>query len=299
MPILSKQGRELVRVAVCLRLPIVPELLEPIELIREKYLQLAGSPQQQQQNYHLLIAANVCAVTALGLLIYWAKEYLIGFELDGSLETSCYHPVFMFVGLGLCYGNSAVIFRVLKPVDKLTVKALHTTVHVITIGSLAVGMYAVVKRNVEWSNTNMYSFHSWVGALTIILFLLQFILGFGSYLTTWCSDSFKVALMPVHRFLGSGIFIMGMVSIFTGMTEMSIYMEELTGSLYSTFPAYGTVSNLIQSFIAMFALSIMVILTNPSFRRKEIAKDKVSEREDGSISNGSNSIDKRQICAKL
>ena len=51
MPILSKQGRELVRVAVCLRLPIVPELLEPIELIREKYLQLAGSPQQQQQNY--------------------------------------------------------------------------------------------------------------------------------------------------------------------------------------------------------------------------------------------------------
>ena len=53
----------------------------------------------------LWIIAEWLALISLVLIIYWAKEFYVGFAWDGSGKEFNYHPVFMTLGLVIIYGN--------------------------------------------------------------------------------------------------------------------------------------------------------------------------------------------------
>lgn len=79
------------------------ESIEEMATVRE--LVLAGRSFLHPSLLVLWIIAEWLALTSLVLIIYWAKEFYVGFAWDGTGKEFNYHPVFMTLGLVIIYGN--------------------------------------------------------------------------------------------------------------------------------------------------------------------------------------------------
>lgn len=60
---------------------------------------------------------------------------------------------------------------------------------------------------------NLYSAHSILGMLTVVMFGGQFALGFSAYLIPKWSLAQRKALGPVHTYLGKSIYVVGIATM--------------------------------------------------------------------------------------
>ena len=70
---------------------------------------------------------------------------------------------------------------------------------------------------------NLYSLHSWFGITVVILFSLQWVIGFVSFLYPKLSEGIRKAYLPAHRLWGIIIFIMACATALMGITEKAIF----------------------------------------------------------------------------
>lgn len=70
---------------------------------------------------------------------------------------------------------------------------------------------------------NMYSLHSWLGLSAVILFCLQYVVGFAAYLVPGAKESLRAAIMPLHVYFGLFGFVLAIASAVMGITEKAIF----------------------------------------------------------------------------
>merc|ERR1711935_1112601 len=113
---------------------------------------------------------------------------------------------------------------------------------------------------------NMYSFHSWIGILTVILFSFQWLFGFVIFLFPGLKAQMRAAYLDVHVFFGLTIFVTACAAAFTGFTEKTIF--GLSEFLIANFTGYA---------IFIFTALVIYLATNPRFKRLNMPMNEIKD----------------------
>jgi cytochrome b-561 len=116
---------------------------------------------------------------------------------------------------------------------------------------------------------NLYSLHSWFGLIVLILFCLQWLFGFISFLYPKLSEDIRKAYLPAHRLWGIIIFIMACATALMGITEKAIFSLKD----YKDLPTEGKVLNMFGLMIALFCGLVVYLVTKYDYRRQPEVDD--------------------------
>lgn len=118
-----------------------------------------------------------------------------------------------------------LIYRVLRNTTKLYVKILHGLIQVAVLVFASIALKAAFDSHNKPAKPipNMYSLHSWVGLAAVILFGMQWVCGFVSFLFPKLSDGLRRMYLPHHKFWGVVIFGMCCATALMGITEKAIF----------------------------------------------------------------------------
>lgn len=123
--------------------------------------------------------------------------------------------------------------------------------HLIALLSGIIGVIAVFKFHNESGIPHMYTFHSWIGLSTIILFGLQWIMSFLTFLYPGARSSTRSRVAPWHALIGITIFFMAIVATETGLVQKFIFLG-------LTRNQEGLIVNFIGLLILLFGISVGV-----------------------------------------
>lgn len=118
-----------------------------------------------------------------------------------------------------------LLYRVFRNVTKIYVKLMHAITHIGAFLFATVALKAVFDSHNKAPKPipNLYSLHSWVGLLTVILFCLQWVMGFVSFLYPKLSDALRRLFLPHHKFWGLAIFGLACAAALMGITEKALF----------------------------------------------------------------------------
>ncbi|XP_054712181.1 putative transmembrane ascorbate-dependent reductase CYB561 homolog [Uloborus diversus] len=223
-----------------------------------------------QTCFAMIIFLGILIVT---LVFIWTKVYLGGFgRSDDPLHHFNYHPVCAVIGLVIIYGKGILLFRTVSKKQKHILKWLHTIllllVFILSVISLKTVFDSHDKRLVPIPN--LYSLHSWIGLGTVILFSMQLLCGFLSFLYPGIHTTYRRSYMPYHRFFGITIFVLAVISCHSGI------MEKVKGSLgkeYLNLPPAAFVANFLGVTITIYAVLVVFLAAMPQFRRMPLSDE--------------------------
>nr|XP_026691139.1 cytochrome b561 isoform X1 [Ciona intestinalis] len=168
-------------------------------------------------------------ITMVVLMGVWLNTYMGGFAWDGSGKEFNLHPLCMICGMVFLYGEAALVYRVFRQTEKLKAKIIHGSLLLLAFIAVVVGLVAVFQFHNHGHITNMYSLHSWCGMTTVILFCLQFLIGFLSFLLPGARPSIRKFYLPIHQFFGGAILVLSLVSVISGLDEKLIFKLNQNG----------------------------------------------------------------------
>jgi len=210
------------------------------------------------------IAAQVPGLIAVVMMIVWTSDYRGGFSWGAADPGHAFnwHPLLMTIGMIYLYGNGALIYRVLPPVDqnmKFKLKVLHAT----TMGVVFVLMVVALKAAFDSHDLkdppipNLYTLHSWVGLSAAILFGMQWLSGLLVFLFPVAGAKLRANLLPFHQYYGSAIFALVIAAALMGLLEKAIWA---IGD-YNTKTGEGLVVNFMGLMIICFAVMVTFMLS--------------------------------------
>lgn len=233
------------------------------------YDEIMGSFESRQSFMFFTFLTIVTQIVGLIMVILvgvWMGNYRGGFGWTStpSLEFN-YHPLFMTIGLIFFYGDAILLYRVFRNQKKIHVKIAHGLMHIFAFLFTIVALKTVFDSHnlAKEPIPNMYSLHSWFGLTTVILFGLQWVFGFVSFLYPKLSESVRKAYLPAHRFWGMVIFVMACATALMGITEKAIFSVKN----YSTLPAEGKLLNTFGVLIGVFGLLVVYLTSAYEYRR--------------------------------
>jgi cytochrome b-561 len=140
---------------------------------------------------------GVSAVILVGTLYH--KGVLSTDGYNWKTSPFSFHPLMMIIGLLFCYGNAILSYRTVTRVPKMTVKLIHGSLLVLSLVFALVGFIAVIRAKNESvpPNSHFMSLHAWMGLITLILFVLQWIFGFISFLIPKLSLEARQQYLPM------------------------------------------------------------------------------------------------------
>ena len=168
------------------------------------------------------LASAVAFICALG---WFTRD---GFSwAAGSALVFSWHPVLMTTAFVVLYPNSALLFAhyLPGPDNKATSKPLHAALHLVACLLAVVALVAVFRFHGEATPPipDMYSLHSIVGMLAIVLYMSQFVVGFLAFFKPQFAPTVRARLVTLHAAVGSPV-----LAMLLGATVVSGVLEKLT-----------------------------------------------------------------------
>ncbi|NXG72641.1 CYAC3 protein, partial [Baryphthengus martii] len=160
-------------------------------------------------------------LTCVALSGAWCQRWRGGFSWDGDARTFNWHPVLMVTGMVVLYGAAALVYRLPSSWrgPKLPWKVLHGSLALLAFVLTVLGLAAVFRFHNRQGTPNMYSLHSWLGLVTVLLFSCQWAAGFGAFLLPWAPSWLRAFYKPIHVFFGSTILLLSVASCVSGINE--------------------------------------------------------------------------------
>ena len=116
-----------------------------------------------------------------------------------------------------------LVYRVLRNERKKLLKLIHAGLNGTALVFALFAIWAVIHFHNAKGIPNYYSLHSWIGAMTLTMFSLQYAFGFVSFLFPGIPLNYRTLIMPYHVFLGVTIFIMACATALIGITEKAFF----------------------------------------------------------------------------
>ncbi|XP_039711200.1 plasma membrane ascorbate-dependent reductase CYBRD1 [Pteropus medius] len=215
----------------------------------------------------LLVSALLVGFLSVIFVLVWVLHYRGGLAWDGSLLEFNWHPVLVVTGFVFIQGIAIIVYRLpwTWKCSKLLMKSIHAGLNTVAAILAIISLVAAFDFHNTLQIRNMYSLHSWVGLIVVILYFLQLVLGFFVFLLPLAPPSLRAFLMPIHVY--SGLFIFGTViaTVLTGVTEKLIFSL----STYSTLPPEGVFTNTLGLLVLVFGALIFWIVTRPQWKRPQ------------------------------
>lgn len=217
--------------------------------------------------YLLVLIFELLCLLAIVLITYWGQEYMGGYGWDGTGKMFNWHPVAMVIGMIVLYGNAAISYRLFRTQPKFAIKLLHAALHGLALIFIIVGLVAVFGFHNHNNIANLYSLHSWVGILTVVLFSCQYVLGFSAFLFPKFGDDLRALALKYHQFFGRSILYLAVIASVSGLTEKMLFSA--SKYKWADFPAAGNIANVIGLTLIAIAVLVNYIVYEPDYKRPE------------------------------
>ena len=226
--------------------------------------------------------AHVFGIIAVVLMGIWTGKLYGGFawQSNPGLEFN-WHPLLMTIGMVYLYGNGMLMYRIAPNQKKMSLKIVHAMIMITIFVLVVIALKAVFdSHNLKPCGDdpaklcpipNMYSFHSWIGLTTALLFSMQWALGLVMFLVPGVANNIKALYMPFHVYFGVVIFVCAVASVLLGIKEKVLF--SIGGAGYSKFEEKGVYANVICLFVVIFAVMVVYLVANPNFKRKPIPEE--------------------------
>uniref|UniRef100_A0A146KUG5 Cytochrome b ascorbate-dependent protein 3 n=1 Tax=Lygus hesperus TaxID=30085 RepID=A0A146KUG5_LYGHE len=155
--------------------------------------------------------------------------------------TFVWHPVLMSAGMSYLFGCSAVMFRVIRSVDKFHTKLLHTVIHCVALVISLAGFYLAVAMYSAYDSPHFQTIHGMLGLATVGLFAAQWVISIPVFLWPRAPASIRAPGISVHICVGTGVFVCAAICCLTGFnsreakTESSKTYYKVAGLLHVAF----------------------------------------------------------------
>ncbi|XP_017079225.1 transmembrane ascorbate-dependent reductase CYB561 isoform X3 [Drosophila eugracilis] len=224
----------------------------------------------------IVILSTILLVGVLVLTLFWVMFYRDGFAWSESPKQQFnLHPILMIAGFVTLSGFSILIYRLCRCVKHIYVKLIHMFFHAVAIPCIALGFLSVFDSHEALQKVNFYSLHSWLGFVTMGMFVLQFVIGFFTFLVMLCCEnktySCRSAMVPIHASLGLANFWLAIATSVTGLIEK----ERETVTETGVSPENKLIEHYITSAIGVTLIFIGIIVTFAVRRSNAPASAKV------------------------
>lgn len=215
----------------------------------------------------IFITAQILGIATIILTGLYTGYYWGGFawRSDPGLQFN-WHPLLMAIGMVYLYGNGILTYRIFKDGPKPMLKIVHAVIMISVFILTVIALIAVFDFHNLKSIPNMYSVHSWMGILTVILFSFQWLAGFLIFLKPGLKAHLRGSYLDVHVFFGLMIFVSACATAFTGFTEKTIFG---LGKKYQHYDPEFLVANCTVYSIFIFGALVVYLAVNPKFKRVE------------------------------
>lgn len=163
------------------------------------------------------------SVVALILVVLWAMFHDTDAGYLGGLgwgypEMFNWHPVMMVAGMVICSTEAILAFRAF-PFDKLVNRRVRYMWHIAGVAFVIIGLIAVFSYSNEKNGANLWSLHSWLGVMTISLFLAQVVLGSYLFFNEAADPDMREAYIPFFAWLDIFVYVSACFTAETGIVE--------------------------------------------------------------------------------
>lgn len=214
-----------------------------------------------------LVAAAAVGIVSVIFVLTWVFSYKEGLAWDGGLAEFNWHPVLIVVGFIFLQGIAVVVYRLpwTWQCSKLMMKFIHAGLNLLAFIFAVISLVAVFDFHNAAKIPNMYSLHSWLGLVAVILYCLQLVLGVGMFLIPATPVSWRAAFMPLHAYSGLLLFTSVIAVALMGITEKLIF--GLSNPKYKDSPPEAVFVNILGVLLVVFGALILWIATRPSWKR--------------------------------
>ncbi|XP_070565228.1 transmembrane ascorbate-dependent reductase CYB561-like isoform X2 [Ptychodera flava] len=214
----------------------------------------------------LVLLSQLVGLAGITLIGVWMGK-LGGFGWDGSGKEFNLHPLLMTIGLIFLYAEAILAYRVFRNSKKVYIKSLHGIIHMLAFVCAVVGLKAVFDNHNANNISNMYSLHSWIGLTTVILFGLQLLCGFVTFLFPGLQQSLRAVYLPTHVYFGVFIFGMAVATALMGITEKLLFTLD---EKYHNLPTTAIIANTAGVLLVLFALLVGYVVCNSTWKRRDV-----------------------------
>lgn len=123
------------------------------------------------------------------------------------------------------YFAAILIYRGFRFTRKRALKLTHAIIHASAFFFTVIALIAAFDSHnlAKPPIPNMYSLHSWIGLGAVILFSMQYVVGFAAFLFPTFTEPIKETLMPAHVFFGTCGFVMAIGAALLGISEKAFF----------------------------------------------------------------------------
>eukprot|EP00850_Spirogloea_muscicola_P017780 SM000156S02136 [mRNA] locus=s156:138103:139436:- [translate_table: standard] len=220
----------------------------------------------------LQAATHVLGALATALVAAWTLRFrggLAWFTDQKSLIFN-WHPVLMVAGFIVLFGEGILVYRTF-PGHKQLRKAVHLLTHSVALSSALVGVLAAFRFHNESTPPipNLYSFHSWIGLLTVILFAVQWAVGFITFWYPGAVTPVRVTVLPWHTFFGCFIYFMALTSAAMGILEKLTFLQMT--DIVKRYSSEAYLANTLG--LSLFLLGAVVLYTGVRSEKMAAARE--------------------------
>ncbi|KAF2315627.1 hypothetical protein GH714_040141 [Hevea brasiliensis] len=133
------------------------------------------------------------------------------------------------------------------PLKKQEKKLVHLVLHAVALILGIIGIYTAFKYHNESGIANLYSLHSWLGIVIIVLYGIQWIYGFLVFFFPGGSTTVRSESLPWHVVFGVFVYILAVANAALGLLEKLTFLEN------SGLAKYGSEA-LLVNFTAVVAI---------------------------------------------
>ncbi|KAL3271012.1 hypothetical protein HHI36_021513 [Cryptolaemus montrouzieri] len=254
------------------------ERAQSSSLLRNSTMEAQADHSKTKRYNTIYTTVTVLGVALIILTFFWLSHFLGGFSLSTPSTEFNWHPLLMIIGMIFLYSQSILVYRTGRNVPKFKLKLIHAIIHIVIFVLVILAQKAVFDSHnyAKPPIPNLYSLHSWVGVLTVLLFVCQLLLGFTSFLYPGASKNFRACILPYHVVIGYSGFIMALITSALGFMEKVIFS---LSNQYQQLPASGVLVNLIGVILVIFGLLTIHLVTNNDYKREEGSEEGVALSE--------------------
>ncbi|KAE9524743.1 hypothetical protein AGLY_014793 [Aphis glycines] len=213
------------------------------------------------------ILYQIIGLILIYFVYYWIVQYRGGFSFTEPKIIFNWHPLLMTIAFLYLFANAILHYRTFPNNTKQKLKNQHALIHgCILILIVLAGFAAFVSHQYGKPQIpHLYSLHSWLGVITIIMFLSQLISGLWCFLYPGVAVQHRETLAPYHVFFGIGIFILAVATALLGFCEKIIFA---LSDKYKLLPAEAVLGNILGIVCVFYCILVVYMITKPEFKRQ-------------------------------
>jgi len=161
----------------------------------------------------LLVVATVAA--AMGFV--FSPKHLGGVGSSAHPDKLFnFHPLLNFFAF-LCLSVGVMSWKIFPNWTHRQRKSVHGVLNTAGLILILTSTAIVVRWHALLDSEHFYSVHSWLGLMTIVVASAQWLGGFCGFGLAVVGDEWKATLLPVHKFLGTLVYILLLSLLMLGL----------------------------------------------------------------------------------